>query len=92
MTNAPAVGQPGCTHTHTHTHTRCGHPDAHLHACPVLLLLLQVFGIAFEVIKQPVINGYLVAGAVVGPGGLQIIKACCVQAAPAGSNCHVACT
>lgn len=35
---------------------------------------LQVFGVVFESIKQPVINGYLVAGAVVGPGGLQLIK------------------
>lgn len=28
----------------------------------------------FEGIKQPVINGYLVAGAIVGPGGFQLIK------------------
>jgi Kef-type K+ transport system membrane component KefB len=40
----------------------------------VLLLLLQVMGMLFESIKQPVINGYLVAGAIVGPGGLQLIK------------------
>lgn len=31
-------------------------------------------GILFESLKQPVINGYLVAGAIVGPGGLQLIK------------------
>jgi hypothetical protein len=31
-------------------------------------------GMLFESIKQPVINGYLVAGAIVGPGGLQLIK------------------
>jgi Kef-type K+ transport system membrane component KefB len=31
-------------------------------------------GMVFEGLKQPVINGYLVAGAVVGPGGLQLIK------------------
>jgi len=28
----------------------------------------------FESLQQPVINGYLVAGAIVGPGGLQLIK------------------
>lgn len=28
----------------------------------------------FESLGQPVINGYLVAGAIVGPGGLQLIK------------------
>ncbi|WIA16636.1 hypothetical protein OEZ85_013299 [Tetradesmus obliquus] len=33
-----------------------------------------VMGMLFEGIKQPVINGYLVAGAIVGPGGLQLIK------------------
>jgi Kef-type K+ transport system membrane component KefB len=31
-------------------------------------------GMVFESLKQPVINGYLVAGAIVGPGGLQLIK------------------
>lgn len=35
---------------------------------------LQVMGMVFESLKQPVINGYLVAGAIVGPGGLQLIK------------------
>jgi hypothetical protein len=35
---------------------------------------VQVMGMLFESIKQPVINGYLVAGAIVGPGGLQLIK------------------
>jgi len=31
-------------------------------------------GMVFESLGQPVINGYLVAGAIVGPGGLQLIK------------------
>jgi hypothetical protein len=35
----------------------------------------QVFGLVFEAIGQPVINGYLIAGALVGPGGLRLIKA-----------------
>lgn len=33
-----------------------------------------VMGCVFEFLKQPVINGYLVAGAVVGPGGLGLVK------------------
>eukprot|EP00879_Flechtneria_rotunda_P007639 GHRR01008011.1.p1 GENE.GHRR01008011.1~~GHRR01008011.1.p1 ORF type:complete len:773 (+),score=293.49 GHRR01008011.1:254-2572(+) len=33
-----------------------------------------VMGMVFESLKQPVINGYLVAGAMLGPGGLQLIK------------------
>jgi len=31
-------------------------------------------GMVFESLQQPVMNGYLVAGAIVGPGGLQLIK------------------
>lgn len=27
-----------------------------------------------ESLRQPVINGYLIAGSIVGPGGLQLIK------------------
>lgn len=42
-----------------------------LHSC---LCCLQLVGLVFEGLKQPVINGYLVAGAIVGPGGLQLIK------------------
>ena len=34
----------------------------------------QTLGVVFESIRQPVINGYLIAGALVGPGGLNIIK------------------
>lgn len=33
-------------------------------------------GMLLEAVKQPVINGYFIAGSVVGPGGLQLIKAC----------------
>ena len=32
-------------------------------------------GMLLEAVKQPVINGYFIAGSVVGPGGLQLIKA-----------------
>lgn len=35
---------------------------------------MQVMGVLFEAMKQPVISGYLVGGAVVGPGGLQLVK------------------
>ncbi|KAK9833979.1 hypothetical protein WJX81_000500 [Elliptochloris bilobata] len=31
-------------------------------------------GMLLEAVKQPVINGYFIAGSVVGPGGLQLIK------------------
>lgn len=31
-------------------------------------------GMALEALHQPVINGYLIAGSIVGPGGLQLIK------------------
>lgn len=31
-------------------------------------------GMLLEAVKQPVINGYLIAGSIVGPGGLQLIK------------------
>ncbi len=34
----------------------------------------QTLGTLFEAIGQPTINGYLIAGAVVGPGGFQIVK------------------
>eukprot|EP00877_Chromochloris_zofingiensis_P006119 jgi/Chrzof1/1760/Cz10g20050.t1_KEA4[v5.2] len=40
----------------------------------LLLASAAVMGMIFEGIKQPVINGYLVAGAIVGPGGFQLIK------------------
>lgn len=36
--------------------------------------ILQVFGLVFEALGQPVINGYLLGGALVGPGGLGAIK------------------
>lgn len=31
-------------------------------------------GMLLEAVKQPVINGYFIAGSVVGPGGLKLIK------------------
>ena len=42
--------------------------------CLAAAPVLQLMGMVFESLKQPVINGYLVAGAIVGPGGLQLIK------------------
>ncbi len=39
-----------------------------------LLAAAGAMGLAFEAIQQPVINGYLVAGAIVGPGGFALIK------------------
>ncbi|GFR52321.1 hypothetical protein Agub_g14858, partial [Astrephomene gubernaculifera] len=40
----------------------------------VLLVAAALFGSLFEAVRQPVINGYLIGGAVVGPGGLNMIK------------------
>ncbi len=31
-------------------------------------------GMALEAMRQPVINGYFIAGSVVGPGGFKLIK------------------
>eukprot|EP00798_Chlamydomonas_sp_ICE-L_P015158 gene15158-21226_t len=40
----------------------------------VVLTSAAVFGALFEMIRQPTINGYLVAGALVGPGGLALVS------------------
>ncbi|GIL84773.1 hypothetical protein Vretimale_14445 [Volvox reticuliferus] len=40
----------------------------------VLLVAAAVFGMLFEAVRQPVINGYLIGGAVVGPGGLNLVN------------------
>ena len=34
----------------------------------------QAVGMVLESLKQPVINGYLIAGSLVGPGGLKLVK------------------
>ena len=39
-----------------------------------------------ESLKQPVINGYLIAGSLVGPGGLKLVKVC---ARAHGADCTV---
>lgn len=38
------------------------------------MCFVQTVGWLFEGMGQPVINGYLVAGSAVGPGGLKLIK------------------
>ncbi len=40
----------------------------------VVLVAAAVLGSVCEVMGQPTINGYLIAGAMVGPGGLNIVK------------------
>ncbi len=37
----------------------------------------QAVGMVLESLKQPVINGYLIAGSLVGPGGLKLVKVPC---------------
>lgn len=38
------------------------------------MCFVQTVGWLFEGMGQPVINGYLVAGSAVGPGGFKLIK------------------
>lgn len=40
----------------------------------VLITSSTVGGMVLEALKQPVINGFFIAGSVVGPGGLKLIK------------------
>jgi Kef-type K+ transport system membrane component KefB len=39
-----------------------------------ILTTAAIMGMVFEALQQPVINGYLVAGAILGPGGFALIK------------------
>ena len=40
----------------------------------VLITSSTVGGMIMEALRQPVINGYFIAGSVVGPGGLRLVK------------------
>ena len=40
----------------------------------IVLAASSLFGCAFEAIRQPVINGYILAGSLVGPGGFALVK------------------
>ena len=40
----------------------------------VLITSSTVGGMVMEALRQPVINGYFIAGSVVGPGGLKLVK------------------
>ena len=40
----------------------------------VLIAASTVGGALFEAVRQPIINGYFIAGSLVGPGGLKLIK------------------
>ena len=40
----------------------------------VLIGASTVGGALFEAVRQPIINGYFIAGSLVGPGGLRLIK------------------
>ena len=39
-----------------------------------MLTASSIFGAFFEAIKQPVLNGYILAGSLVGPDGLALVK------------------
>lgn len=40
----------------------------------VLITSSTIGGLAMEFFKQPTINGFFIAGSVVGPGGLKLVK------------------
>lgn len=40
----------------------------------VIMSASAIFGSVFEAIRQPVINGYIIAGSLVGPDGLGLVK------------------
>ncbi len=42
----------------------------------VLITSSTLGGMLLEAVRQPVINGYFIAGSLVGPGGLKLIKVC----------------
>ena len=42
----------------------------------VLITSSTAGGMILEALRQPVINGYFLAGSVVGPGGFKLIKVC----------------
>ena len=41
----------------------------------VLITSSTVGGMVLEALRQPVINGFFIAGSIVGPGGFKLIKA-----------------
>jgi Kef-type K+ transport system membrane component KefB len=40
----------------------------------VVLTASSIFGTLFEAIRQPTLNGYLLAGSMIGPDGLALVK------------------
>jgi Kef-type K+ transport system membrane component KefB len=40
----------------------------------VVLTSSSLFGCLFEAIKQPVLNGYIISGSLIGPDGLALVK------------------
>ena len=40
----------------------------------VVLTASSIFGTLFEAIRQPTLNGYLLAGSLIGPDGLALVK------------------
>jgi Kef-type K+ transport system membrane component KefB len=40
----------------------------------VVLTASSIFGTVFEAIRQPTLNGYLLAGSMIGPDGLALVK------------------
>lgn len=51
-----------------------GQAHAAVQDLTVVLTTSSIFGSLFEAIKQPVLNGYILAGSLVGPDGLALVK------------------
>ena len=45
----------------------------------VLITSSTIGGMILEALKQPVINGFFIAGSIVGPGGFKLIKVRALQ-------------
>ena len=57
----------------------------------VLITSSTVGGMVLEALKQPVINGFFIAGSIVGPGGFKLIKvAPCFYCMPELVSCIAA--
>ena len=58
----------------------------------VLITSSTVGGMIMEALRQPVINGYFIAGSVVGPGGLKLVKVWCPTKALMSPLATLVCT
>lgn len=55
----------------------------------VLITSSTTGGMLLEALRQPVINGYFLAGSVVGPGGFRLVKVPRTQKPSFSSSCRI---